>query len=314
MSVQYNRIRNSEIKLQDVKAQNIPFADDAMVMNRNTPTGDPPAPKRLKKKLCPPTPTDDRLPTKKNDDLITTAQVAVKVPQDTYRRLFDLQLGESNYFTVAEEDRSHPERQSVVIIKTFTGPAAKSQIQAIRRIQHNRFVDAKEFLPIDEGYLVSFEFMPLALCEIAGNPLLNDVRLASVVGQIVDGLLYLEQNGLEHSSLTCSNVLVDLFGNVKIWNQEHIKLSAGRYQHVEALGEIIMYLAHGQARDDGIVGLDEPQRFPLAFDFLSATQTACKLSTVTECEYVLWCLQIEPSSGDPAYDHVNHRQYESQSP
>lgn len=184
MSVQYNKIRNSEIKLQDVKAQYIPFADDAMVMNRHRPTGVPPAPKRLKKKQCPPTPTDDRLPTKKSDGLITTAPVAVKVPQDTYRRLFDLQLGESDYFTVAEEDRSHPDRQSVVIIKTFTGPAAESQIQAIRRIQHNRFVDAKEFLPIDEGYLVSFEFMPLALCEIARNPLLNDVRLASVVGQV----------------------------------------------------------------------------------------------------------------------------------
>lgn len=47
-----------------------------------------------------------------------------------------------------------------------------------------------------------------------------------------------------------------------------------------------MYLAHGQARDDGIVGLDEPQRFPLAFDFLSATQTASKLSTVTEVRHI----------------------------
>lgn len=46
-----------------------------------------------------------------------------------------------------------------------------------------------------------------------------------------------------------------------------------------------MYLAHGQARTDGNVGLDDPERFPLAFGFLSATQTTSKLSTITDVRH-----------------------------
>lgn len=159
---------------------------------------------------------NDRLPIKKSDSAATTAPSAVTLPRDSYFKLFDLHLGDNDYYTVAEENRPHPDRNPVVILKTFTGPRAENQVQAIRRTQHNRFVDAKDFLPIDDGYFVTFEFMPLALCEIAGKPLLDDLRLACVVGQIVDGLLYLERNGLQHSNITCSNILVDLFGNVKI--------------------------------------------------------------------------------------------------
>lgn len=34
--------------------------------------------------------------------------------------------------------------------------------------------------------------------------------------QIIDGLVYLEKQELEHSKLECCNILVDLDGNVKI--------------------------------------------------------------------------------------------------
>ncbi|EJP61377.1 uncharacterized protein BBA_09673 [Beauveria bassiana ARSEF 2860] len=285
MSAHYNKIRYSEIKLQDVPAREAFVAQDGREMSHDTPTEPRNAPKRLKKKQSPTTSTDDCQPARKNDGSITPAPAPVRLPQDTYLKLFDLQLGDSDYFTVAEEKSPDPERNPVVIIKTFTGRKAESQVQAIRRIQHNQFVEAREFFPIEGGYLVSFEFMPLALCEIAGNPLLDDLRLASVVGQIVDGLLYLERNGLEHSSLTSSNVLVDLFGNIKLWGQEHIRTSVGACQHAKAVGEIIMYLAHGQARDDGNVGLDDPRRFPLAFGFLSATQTTSKLTTLSEVRH-----------------------------
>lgn len=72
-----------------------------------------------------------------------------------------------------------------------------------------------------------------------------------------------------------------------IWSggQEHIRTSVGACQHAKAVGEIIMYLAHGQARDDGNVGLDDPRRFPLAFGFLSATQTTSKLTTLSEVRH-----------------------------
>ena len=33
---------------------------------------------------------------------------------------------------------------------------------------------------------------------------------------MIDGLIYLKENGLEHDSLTCNNVLVDNNGQVRI--------------------------------------------------------------------------------------------------
>ena len=121
--------------------------------------------------------------------------------------------------------------------------------------------------------------------------------------QVVDGLSYLEQNSLEHSQLNCSNILIDCFGNVKLClcargpyffstdnqpgGQEHIRESTGSCPHAKAVGEIIMYLAHGQDREDGTVGLDDPQRFPLTFEFLSATQTASKVASIAQVSLLL---------------------------
>ncbi|KAJ2976443.1 hypothetical protein NQ176_g4952 [Zarea fungicola] len=282
MSVKYNKKRDTEINLQDAKAKDPPLAGEVVQINYSKqPTG-PSAPKRLKKKHDLTVATTDPQLTKNNEASITVAPVAPKLPWDTYQKLFDLQLGDSDYFTVAEKKAPDPDRNPVVIIKTLTGPGAEIRAQVIKSIRHNRFVEPLLFFSIDTGYLVSFEFMPMALCEIAGSPLLNDLRMASAVGQIVDALVYLEQNGLDHRGVTCSNALMDCFGNIKLWAQEQIQTSIGACPHAKAVGEIIMYLAHGMARDDGIVGLDDPHRFPLAFDFLSATQTTSTIAAITD--------------------------------
>ncbi|KAF1733553.1 hypothetical protein CRV24_007457 [Beauveria bassiana] len=157
--------------------------------------------------------------TKSDAGLKAAAPRAPKSSWQTYEKLFDLQLGDNDYFTVAEKKVPDVESNSVVILKTFTGTKAESHVQAIRGIQHNRFVNAHLFFAIDDGYLVSFEFMPMALCEVAGNPLLNDLRLASILGQ---------------------------------------------------------------ANESDNVGLDDPGRFPLAFEFLSATQRTSKIASIAQ--------------------------------
>ncbi|KAJ2982470.1 hypothetical protein NQ176_g1366 [Zarea fungicola] len=213
MRVKYNKKRDTEINLQDAKAKEPPLTNDVVEIKypSKQPTG-PSAPKRLKKKHDPTVATTDPQLTKNNEELITAPPAVSKLPWDTYQKLFDLQLGDSDYFTVAEKKKPDPDK----------------------------------------------------------NPV------------IADGLLYLEDNDLEHGDISCSNTLVDPFGNVKLWGQEHIKTLTGACQHAKAVGEIIMYLAHGMARDDGIVGLDDPHRFPLAFDFLSATQTTSKIAAITD--------------------------------
>lgn len=98
---------------------------------------------------------------------------ALTPPWQTYEKLLDSQLGECDYFAIAERKHPDVEGSSVVIIKTFTGLKAERHVQAIRGIHHNRFVSPGLSLTIDDGFPVSFDFMPMALCEVVGNTLLR---------------------------------------------------------------------------------------------------------------------------------------------
>ncbi|TQV90525.1 hypothetical protein IF1G_10848 [Cordyceps javanica] len=191
----------THIDLQDALARAAPDSDRRIDGTDSSSFDNRFPPKRLKKKK-----EDESMPielhqqstkpldisptevhqqsTKLNAKLIAAAPRAPKSPWQTYEKVFDLQLGDRDYYTVAEKKDPGAESNSVAIFKTFTGPEAGRCVQAIRGIQHTSFVNAHLFFSMDDGYLVSFEFMPMALCEVAGNPLLNDLRLASIPGQV----------------------------------------------------------------------------------------------------------------------------------
>lgn len=48
-----------------------------------------------------------------------------------------------------------------------------------------------------------------------------------------------------------------------------------------------MYLAHGYGREDGHVGLDHPDRFPLTFEFLSATQRNSATASIAQVRHLV---------------------------
>lgn len=185
MSADHRKRPLTHINLDRAGVQDPPATDDATRVNHGKALEGRSAPKRLKKKqndaVNPTGPHDHE---KRADGSFVVVPAAAKSPWDTYQKLYDLQLGDIDYFTVAEKVHPDLEKNPVVIIKTFTGPTAESRAQIIHRIRHNRFVDPQLFFPVDGGYLVSFEFLPLALSEIAGSPLLNDLRLASALGQV----------------------------------------------------------------------------------------------------------------------------------
>lgn len=184
----------TQIDLLDALARDATATEDGVRGKINKSPADHSSPKRLKKKHDPTKSTEVHQElTSSEADLMAVAPLAPKSPWQTYKKLFDLQLGDNDYFAVAEKKSLNVEGNSVVIIKTFTGPKAQSHIQAILGIQHNRFVNTQLFFAEDDGYLVLFEFMPLVLCEVANNPLLDDLRMASIVGQVslcLDAYLY----------------------------------------------------------------------------------------------------------------------------
>lgn len=119
----------------------------------------------------------------------------------------------------------------------------------------------------------------------------------------MQGLLYLEENSLSHTKLTCSNVLIDIHGTVKlcrltygrkktlssfaIGGQEFIRTRFNLNEAIQRIAIITMKLAQGYADKDGRFLLDSPERFPLASDFLGALE---QMTSIGELNQV--CLNI----------------------
>ncbi len=134
------------------------------------------------------------------------------LPWKVYEKIYNLRLGESEPVTVAERKGISCE---LVSIRRISGAAVDQRLEMIRLIQHKNFVTAHEVYRNDDYYVV-FEHMHLSLQEIVANPYLNDARLAAIVGQILVALAYLEDKGLQHGLLTCSQILVHSNGTVKL--------------------------------------------------------------------------------------------------
>ncbi|KAI6080159.1 kinase-like domain-containing protein [Hypoxylon rubiginosum] len=222
---------------------------------------------------------------KRSPDNIRTSQpisVMRHSPWDTYKALYQLQLGDSEPTIVAEERTISPKsRFSPAVIRHMSG---LDEIQRIQQIRHENFVTVLAIFDHEGSYTVAFEYMPLSLLEVAGNPLLKELQLASIVGQILHGLLYLAKDNLEHGQLTCSNVLIDLEGCIKLQAQECCHVRSGRSQDIHALSLVVMELMHGYPKK-GNVGIDNLERWPydsLAVSFLSATDGASRMDQLLE--------------------------------
>lgn len=100
---------------------------------------------------------------------------------ENYESLFGLQLGSSDYFTVAEKTLICPDESPVAVVKRI---AHNDGIKTILKVQHERFVEAKEVI-LDGGALsVAFEFMLLSIAEFVGHPFMTELQLASILGQV----------------------------------------------------------------------------------------------------------------------------------
>ncbi|KAH8707828.1 Serine/threonine-protein kinase PAK 2 [Beauveria bassiana] len=230
---------------------------------------------------------------KKNTNEVTSSHgrtaanrtVLSESPWTCYNELYSLQFGTSVHFSIAERKQFQPEENPLCIVKRFSAVDAQECIQSVQRIRHPQFVQALDFFLVQEEYFVAFEYMPLSLAEVAGNPLMNDLRLSSMLGQVVDGLLYLEKNSLGHGQLTCSNILIDTSGSVKLWGQEFIQKRLSFKETIKSLAVITMKLVQGYAKEDGTIGLDRPGRFPLGFDFLSALEQMSSMRDLTKVRF-----------------------------
>ncbi|KFY50096.1 hypothetical protein V495_00351 [Pseudogymnoascus sp. VKM F-4514 (FW-929)] len=175
-------------------------------------------------------------------------------PWDSFREHYKLNFGE---FVSVASNRAYP--HDLFIVKRLKGPDYARDVRLLQTVCHNNFHDMLECFSFEGAYYAVFEHVPISLAHVAKSPpFLTEVELAAILGQILEGLAYLASNGLEHGSLSCSNILLDTDGNIKIAGQERCQeltsSDQGHSRDIRALGNITMELMQKYTKDDGAIG------------------------------------------------------------
>jgi hypothetical protein len=112
-------------------------------------------------------------------------------PWRSYERIYQLRLGVGDRVNVAER-KSPP--FDIVTVRSFSGPRLEDKLYMLQRIQYPNFVSALDAFKFEQSLYIVFEHMPISLQYIAGNPYINELRLASILGQVsVDGAITIER-------------------------------------------------------------------------------------------------------------------------
>jgi len=105
-------------------------------------------------------------------------------PWKSYKKLYKLQFGDSKYMTVAEKFFSSSGEDNLAIIHNLSGLDTYNHVETLRQVQHPNFITLYNVFRHESTVSIVFEFMPLSLSELAGNPLIDELRLASILGQV----------------------------------------------------------------------------------------------------------------------------------
>ncbi|KAJ5988269.1 hypothetical protein N7481_003479 [Penicillium waksmanii] len=206
-------------------------------------------------------------------------------PWDTFRRTLRCNLA-GDVFIVAR--RSRPSQ--VVAIREYTQGDVNKMLRWYEILDHDNLLSARECF-VDGGSMFALvDDLPLTLEQLVGCRTMfpTEAELASMVWQILNGLCYLSSKSLEHQSLTCRNILLGLDGVVKIASLEMcMESQPGEIQrvYIKALSSITMETMQKYVKDDGVVGVDDVDRWPVdsdAFEFLSALSTAKSIESLKE--------------------------------
>ncbi|PGG98897.1 hypothetical protein GX51_06544 [Blastomyces parvus] len=205
-------------------------------------------------------------------------------PWDTFLKVFNCKL--AGTVTIAVH-RTRPSR--VVAIREYPMEDAERMLQRFRQVQHQNIISARECYSDKEAMYALVDDLPLTLVQLVGcRAYPSESQLASIIGQVLDGLSYLITAGFEHKSLTCSNILLGLDGSVKIAGLEFCveRLpNQTQIESIKALATITMELMQKYDKDDGLIGVDDLDRWPVdsaSFGFLSATSSAMSIEVLKE--------------------------------
>ncbi|KAL4862078.1 hypothetical protein BDV12DRAFT_190663 [Aspergillus spectabilis] len=198
-------------------------------------------------------------------------------PWDTFQSICSCQLAGT---VIVATRRSRPSQ--VKAIRKYSGKEADRVLQWFRIIRHPNILSAQECYRIEGALYAVVDDLPLTLEHLVSlcNIYPTEEQLSIIVKQILSGLSCLASASLEHNALICSNILLGIDGLVKISALESCRVRLPNQSPapiLKAIGVIVMRLMQKYEKNDGLLGIDNMDRWPLdslSVGFLTSVESA----------------------------------------
>ncbi|KAI9776696.1 MAG: hypothetical protein M1839_009423 [Geoglossum umbratile] len=208
-----------------------------------------------------------RLPINPSNSSTELLPVLSGSPWDLYKKDFSIELGGS----IAVVHKK-PVTEDLFAIRSFSGQDTDEKLYMLCLLRHESFLLSHEIFFFEDTYFIVSEYMAISLEELTiARP--DELQLAIIIHQILNGISFLVKQGLTHGSITCSNILVSTRGVVKIAIPECCCRKSS-LMDIVALGCVMKQLMEGPT-EAKISGLKNPGYWSEeAVDFYSLTLSA----------------------------------------
>ncbi|KAL4801662.1 hypothetical protein BDV18DRAFT_71497 [Aspergillus unguis] len=200
-------------------------------------------------------------------------------PWSTYRVSYECDLAGPEYVCVRRSGS-----RAVRAIHQYPSEVADKILQILRDTRHENVVSALGCFRTPQALYTLGIFYPLTLGHVVACKAFPDQQqLAAIMTQVLNGFSYLIDHDLQHNSLDCSAILMNMEGEIQIARLDHFSARPpGKVQPKElfSIASVMMELMQKYVKGGGAVGVDNIERWPTdsaAVDFLSATTSASSM-------------------------------------
>ncbi|EXL39992.1 hypothetical protein FOCG_17442 [Fusarium oxysporum f. sp. radicis-lycopersici 26381] len=173
----------------------------------------------------------------------------VTIGQETLQKIISIRFKGSRFsFDIAQRTKNG--EMSLVVVRTlkhFSRGRANLQelLNSINKRNHRYFVNIKALSPSNHFTSVVYEYLPVSLAELSGDPELGQQDLAAILAQILKGLSHIHEHALTYFEMRSCNILIDFCGVIKLWFTEFDDSTLDVIRDLKALGTITQVLMQG---------------------------------------------------------------------
>ncbi|KAI5465183.1 kinase-like domain-containing protein, partial [Mariannaea sp. PMI_226] len=160
--------------------------------------------------------------------------------------------------------RSKDPISTLVGIRKYPTGKAEEILPKSRKLSHLNIVRVLDAFVTNQFLYLVFEDMRLSLEHLVVSPAYpTSLQLGTILGQVLDGLNFIQGEGYGHGSLNCGNILINDQGCVKVGGQELCQITSPdlKARDIFDFGKVMMKLMQKVDRKDGKIGVDDPSRW-----------------------------------------------------